>query len=82
MVKIHFLKVDNHMKVTITFTMPNIIVGIDQQDLEAEHVYSELVHGRIAVPKWLYLGNYQEPHPNIGMYTQNSVTSIFMALYF
>ena len=68
MVKFHFLKVDNHIKVTIAFTMANIIVGVDQEDPEAEHVYSELVHGRIAIPKWLHLGNCQEPHPNIGMY--------------
>lgn len=40
----------------------------DQQGREGEDVYTELVHGRIAIPMWLYHGNHQESRPNIGMY--------------
>ena len=70
MEKFHLLKVANHNIKLDYFIMPNCFVAVvDQQDLEGEHVYTELVHGRVAIPMWLYRGNHQEPHPNIGMYT-------------
>ena len=42
----------------------------DIADQQGKHLYSELVHGRVAIPTWLYRGSYQESLPNLGKYTQ------------